>query len=70
MTTGHSPTAGVDNVPLHVPVHGGSYVYGQGFPAGNSDANYWVDPVLSATAPATPMISSVAAAGSGSTRRR
>ncbi|HEX4727163.1 MAG TPA: DUF4082 domain-containing protein, partial [Jatrophihabitans sp.] len=60
-------TAGVDNVPLHVPVHGGSYVYGQGFPAGNSDANYWVDPVLSATAPPAPVISSVAASGSGST---
>ncbi|HJQ01074.1 MAG TPA: DUF4082 domain-containing protein [Jatrophihabitans sp.] len=60
-------TVGVDNVPLHVPVHGGSYVYGQGFPAGNSDANYWVDPVLSATAPPAPVISSVAASGSGST---
>jgi len=60
-------TAGVDNVPLHVPVHGGSYVYGQGFPVGNSDANYWVDPVLSANAPPAPTISSVAASGSGST---
>ena len=65
--SGAFATAGVDNVPLHVPVHGGSYVYGQGFPAGNSDANYWVDPVLSATAPAAPVISSVAASGSGST---
>lgn len=61
-------TAGVDNAPLHVPVHGGSYIYGQGFPSGTSDANYWVDPVLSATAPANPpTISAVAAAGSGST---
>ncbi|MGI8666438.1 MAG: DUF4082 domain-containing protein [Jatrophihabitans sp.] len=59
-------TAGADTVPLHVPVHGGSYVYGQGFPAGNSDANYWVDPVLSATAPPAPTISAVAASGSGS----
>ncbi len=64
--SGAFATAGVDTPPLHVPAHGGSYVYGQGFPAGNSDANYWVDPVLTATAPVVqPSISAVAASGSG-----
>ncbi|MDQ2838630.1 MAG: DUF4082 domain-containing protein [Actinomycetota bacterium] len=66
--SGAFATAGVDTPPLHVPVQGGSYIYGQGFPSGNSTANYWVDPVLSATAPAIqPSISAVAANGSGST---
>ncbi|HEY2041037.1 MAG TPA: DUF4082 domain-containing protein [Jatrophihabitans sp.] len=64
--SGAFSAAGVDTPPLHVAIHGGAYVYGQGFPGNTSDANYWVDPVLSATAPLVqPAISAVAATGSG-----
>jgi hypothetical protein len=65
VTGGGFATAGVDSPPLHVPAHGGAYVYGAGFPANASDSNYWVDPVLVAAAP--PVISQVAASGSGTT---
>jgi hypothetical protein len=63
-------SAGIDTPPLHVAAHGGAYVYGAGFPANSSDANYWVDPVYqvgSVPPPDTtpPTISSVAANASG-----
>ena len=68
-------TAGADNSPLHMPAHPGLYVYGSGgvVPNGTSNSNYWVDPVFvdTVTGPPAdttpPVISAVAAAGSGTT---
>jgi hypothetical protein len=40
-------SAGVDNAPLHVPVNGGAYVYGSGFPSNAVAHNYWVDVIFS-----------------------
>ena len=72
----YSSTAGglaapVDNPPLHTPAGAGRYVYGGGYPAGVSNANYWVDPVFatsqsSDTTP--PVISGLSVTGSGTTR--
>ena len=73
----YSSTAGglasaVNTPPLHSVATGGRYLYGGGFPANTSSANYWVDPVFSAAAaPAAdttpPVVTGVGVATSGST---
>jgi hypothetical protein len=69
-------SAALDQSPLHTTAHAGLYLYGSGFPANVSDANYWVDVVFTkggappAEDPApedttAPMVSAVASAVSG-----
>lgn len=70
-STAYGLSAVVDAAPLHTVPNGGRFLYGGGFPANVSSANYWVDPVLD-TSPApedttAPAISGVSVATSGST---
>jgi hypothetical protein len=39
-------SVGVDNAPLHIPVSGGRYLYGSGFPTNVVAHNYWVDVIF------------------------
>lgn len=57
-TVGAYATAGVDNFPLHVPVHGAVYTYSTGFPNNGSDADYGVDVVFTVPASVVPSVTS------------
>jgi hypothetical protein len=63
-TEGGFATAGVDNFPLHVPAHGGAYIYSTGFPTNSSDANYGVDVVFTVPASLVPSVASSVPAAS------
>lgn len=72
-TFGQFDTSGLDWPPLSVPTRGGRFVYGTGFPAGDSGTNYWVDVVfiIGGTTPqpdtTAPVVSGVTATPTGST---
>jgi hypothetical protein len=51
-------SAGVDNFPLHVPVHGAVYSYSTGVPNSGSDADYGVDVVFTVPASVIPTVTS------------
>ena len=55
-TVGAYASAGIDNFPLHVPIHGATYTYSAGFPANSSDVDYGVDVVFTVPASVVPAV--------------
>ena len=53
---GHMALAGIDNFPLHVPIHGATYTYSAGFPPIGSDVDYGVDVVFTVPASVVPTV--------------
>lgn len=72
MTQNQFISEGINRPPLSTPVQAGRYLYGNGFPAGASNHNYWVDALYEDDSPqqadtTPPAISGVNVATSGTT---
>jgi hypothetical protein len=56
VTTGAYTSVGLDNFPLHVPVHGSVFTYSTAFPSNASNADYGVDVVFTVPASVVPSL--------------